>query len=144
MFCFFEKVLSFYVDECMCFYDCMCAVCMEARRVHWISCPLVLHGCEPHCGYREMNPGPLPEQPVPLTHPGRDLGGARRLTTTFLLRLACVTLGSLWEACLKCVRGRIKRLQKRTRKPLLAFLWPEPLEPWKQENILFPLGLPDK
>ena len=78
------------------------------------------------------------------THPGRDLGGARGLTTTFLLRLACVTLGSLWEACLKCVRGRIKRLQKRTRKPLLAFLWPEPLEPWKQENILFPLGLPDK
>ena len=51
----------------MCFYDCMCAVCMEARRVHWISCPLVLHGCEPPCGYREMNPGPLPEQPVPLT-----------------------------------------------------------------------------
>lgn len=38
-----KTFLSFYLGECMCFYDCMFAVCTQARRVLCISCTLLLH-----------------------------------------------------------------------------------------------------
>ena len=46
------------------FYDCTCAVIIEARRVNWIPSSQVLHGCELPCECREMNSGLLQEQLV--------------------------------------------------------------------------------